>query len=142
MQEVQFEEAIEQIIARDARYQRDAYLFLRDALDFTQKQIAKGGKGQVRHVTGQELVGGIREFALQQFGPMTLTVFGEWGLRSTADFGQIVFNMVDIGLLAKTDKDTPADFAAIYDFEEVFRTPFLPSKKRIPTPPHAKPAQA
>ncbi len=129
MQEVSFEETVEQLMARDPRFQREAYLFVRDALDHTQKQVAKQGKGVLRHVTGAELLEGIRAYGLQQFGPMTMTVFAEWGVRSTADFGEIVFNMVDIGLLAKTDRDSRADFARVYDFEEVFRKPFLPRCK-------------
>ncbi len=142
MQEVNFEEAVEQIVAKDPRYPRDAYLFLRDALDHTQKQIAKQAKGQVRHVTGQELLHGIRDYALQQFGPMTLTVFEEWGIRSGEAFGEIVFNMVEIGLLAKTDKDTRADFADVYDFDEAFRKPFQPSCRPAAGKAEAKPARA
>jgi uncharacterized repeat protein (TIGR04138 family) len=137
MQEVSFEEALEQIVAKDPRYHRDAYLFVREALDYTQKKIAKETKCRLRHVTGQELLEGIREFALQQFGPMSLTVFDEWGVRSGRDFGEIVFNMVDIGLLAKTSEDSRADFAGGYDFNEAFRKPFLPPnpKANKPTPP-------
>jgi uncharacterized repeat protein (TIGR04138 family) len=142
MQEVNFEEAVEQIVAKDPRYPRDAYLFLRDALDHTQKQIAKQPKGEVRHVTGQELLHGIRDYALQQFGPMTLTVFEEWGIRSGEAFGEVVFNMVEIGLLAKTDKDTRADFANVYDFDEAFRKPFQPSRRPAAGKAEAKPARA
>lgn len=137
MQEINFDEAVGQIVAKDPRYHRDAYFFLREALDYTQKKIGKQAKGQLRHVTGQELLDGIRAYALSQFGPMTLTVFEEWGVRSGADFGEIVFNMVDIGLLAKTANDSRADFAGGYDFTEAFREPFLPAKKGAgkPTPP-------
>jgi uncharacterized repeat protein (TIGR04138 family) len=137
MQEINFEETVAQIVAKDLRYHRDAYFFLREALDYTQKKIGKQAKGQLRHVTGQELLDGVREFALSQFGPMTLTVFEEWGVRSGEDFGEIVFNMVDIGLLAKTANDSRADFAGGYDFAEAFRKPFLPAKKDAgePTPP-------
>jgi len=129
MQEINFEEAVEQILAKEARYHRDAYLFLREALDYTQKKIGKQAKGQLRHVTGQELLDGIREYALSQFGPMTLTLFEDWGIRSGEDFGEIVFSMVDIGLLAKTANDSRADFADGYDFEEAFRKPFIPTRK-------------
>jgi len=139
MQEINFEEAVEQILVKDPRYHRDAYLFLREALDYTQKKIGKQAKGQLRHVTGQELLDGIREFALFQFGPMILTVFQEWGVRSGEDFGEMVFSMVDIGLLAKTANDSRADFAGGYDFKEAFRKPFLPKNKNAgkPTPPRS-----
>jgi uncharacterized repeat protein (TIGR04138 family) len=129
MHEVSFEEALELIQAKDPRYQRDAYLFVREALDHTQKSIGKDNKGRIRHVTGQELLSGIREFALAQFGPMAITVLEEWGIRACGDFGEIVFNMVEIGLLAKTDKDSRTDFAGGYDFFEAFRRPFLPQGK-------------
>ena len=131
MQEVTFEEKLEQILAKDPRYKRDAYLFLREALDYTQKLVGKENSGKVRHVTGQELLDGIRQFALEQFGPMTLTVFEEWGVRNCSDFGELVFNMLEIGLLAKTEKDSRADFQGGYDFEDAFRKPFLPSGKTI-----------
>jgi uncharacterized repeat protein (TIGR04138 family) len=75
------------------------------------------------------LLSGIREFALAQFGPMTLMVLEEWGLRNCAGFGDIVFNMVEAGLLAKTDTDSRADFEGGYDFFEAFRKPYLPESK-------------
>jgi uncharacterized repeat protein (TIGR04138 family) len=130
MHEPTFEEHLELILAKDARYHRDAYFFLREALDFTQKAIIKENRGQLRHVTGQELLAGIREYALQQFGPMALTVLEEWGIKCCEDFGEIVFNMVDAGLLAKTEKDSRDDFHGGYDFDEAFRKPFLPQDKR------------
>ena len=129
MQEINFDEAVELILNRDSRYLRDAYTFVREALDYTQKLIGKESHGQIRHVSGQELLDGIRQFALQQFGPMAVTVFEEWGVRNSRDFGEIVFNMVEIGLLAKTDKDTRDDFQNGYDFTEAFRKPFWPRSK-------------
>lgn len=130
MHEATFEEGLDLILSRDPRYRRDGYLFVREALDYTQKAIIKENRGQLRHVTGQELLGGIRQFALEQFGPMAITVLEEWGIRSCQDFGEIVFNMVEAGLLAKTDQDSRDDFRECYDFQSAFREPFLPSKRR------------
>jgi uncharacterized repeat protein (TIGR04138 family) len=141
MQEVSFEEALAQIEAKDPRYSRDAYLFVREALDHTQKAVAKSVR-RVRHVSGQELLEGIREFALQQFGPMTKTLLEEWRVRCCQDFGEIVFNMIDVGWLAKTDKDSRADFSNGYDFDEAFVKPFLPKSKQSVQAPEAKPAQS
>ncbi len=132
MQEVTLEEVLEQILAKDARYHRDAYFFVKDALDHTQKLVLKTGHGKLRHVTGQELLGGIRDYALGQFGPMTVTVFEEWGVRSCGDFGEIVFNMVENSLLAKTEHDSREDFKDGYDFADAFRKPFLPQTKLNP----------
>lgn len=142
MQEVSLEQAVEQILAKDPRYARDAYIFLREALDHTQKSFSKPareGRGgneskhenltPIRHVTGGQLLEGIRVYALEQFGPMVPTVFEEWGLRNCADFGEIVFNMVEIGLLAKTENDTRDDFKGGYTFDDAFRKPFLPESK-------------
>ena len=129
MHEKSFEEVLEQIVVKDPRFTRDAYLFVREALDFTQKNVAKETKGQMRHITGQELLGGIRDFALQQFGPMTMLVLEEWGVKRCEDFGEMVFNMVEANLLAKTETDSREDFKDGYDFFDVFRKPFLPESK-------------
>jgi uncharacterized repeat protein (TIGR04138 family) len=129
MHEVNFDEALEQILARDPRFQRDAYHFVRESLDYTQKLISKENRGTVRHITGQELLDGIRQFALQQFGPMVVTVLEEWGVKNCRDFGDIVFNMVEHSLLAKTEKDTREDFNNGYDFTDAFRKPFWPQGK-------------
>jgi uncharacterized repeat protein (TIGR04138 family) len=133
MHEVSFEEALVKIQAKDPRYHREAYLFVREALDHTQKSVAKDQR-KIRHVTGQELLDGIREFALQLYGPMTSTVLAEWGVHRCEDFGEIVFNMVEVGWLAKTSKDSRADFEGGYTFDDAFRKPFLPqSKQRVRT---------
>ena len=128
MQAASFEEAIEQIAARDRRYHREAYFFLREALDHTHKITGKPPKkNELRHVSGQELLKGIREYALHQFGTMTSTVLEEWGIKCCEDFGEIVFNMVENKLLAKTEQDSREDFRKGYDFRDAFRKPFLPS---------------
>ena len=141
MQEVDFDQVLDGIVRKDPRYPREAYFFLREALDHTQKIVTKNGREPARHVSGQELLGGLRAYALQQFGPMTLTVFHEWGLRSCEDFGEIVFNMVEANLLAKTETDSREDFKAGYDFHEAFRRPFLPSKPRSGHEPAPKSSQ-
>jgi uncharacterized repeat protein (TIGR04138 family) len=138
MQEVSFEQALAEIQAKDPRYQRDAYLFIREALEYTQKTIAKDARGRIRHVTGQELLAGIRAFALEQFGPMAKTLLEEWGVRCCADFGELVFNMVEVGWLAKTKTDSRADFEGGYDFDEAFVKPFLPKSKQTVPAPEAK----
>jgi len=137
MQEVIFDEALAQILARDARYHRDAYHFLREALDFTQRNQPREPRAKIRHVTGQELLDGIRRYALDQFGPMAVTVLEEWGVRRCEDFGDMVFNMVEARLLAKTEQDSRDDFRGGYDFTDAFKKPFLPAARLIdplPTP--------
>lgn len=139
MDGINFDAVLEQIVAKDPRYPRDAYLFLREALDHTQKMMAKTAKSDLprksakgvvpRHVSGQQLLEGIRDFAIQQFGPMAATVLGEWGIRCGEDFGELVFNMVENSLLAKTEKDSREDFKDGYDFDAVFRKPYLPKSR-------------
>jgi uncharacterized repeat protein (TIGR04138 family) len=129
MQEINFDEKVEMILAKDGRYAHDAYSFVRESLDHTQKLFSKENRGVIRHITGQELLDGIRQHALNQFGPMAVTVLEEWGVRNSRDFGEIVFNMVEIDLLAKTDNDNRDDFNNGYDFTEAFRKPFWPASK-------------
>ena len=82
-------------------------------------------------MSGQQLLEGIREFALRQYGPMAITVLDEWGVRRCEDFGEIVFNLVDHGhgLFGKTETDSREDFKGGYDFEEAFKKPFLPGQR-------------
>ena len=142
MQELTFDSTLALILAKDSRYHRDAYLFVKDALDHTQKCVAKESREQLRHVSGQELLEGIRSYALVQFGPMAEMVFAEWGVNRCEDFGEIVFNMVDIGLLGKTDEDSRDDFQNGYKFHDAFRKPFLPSGKPVPTEDVPKTSEA
>ena len=136
MQAVNFEEVLETIVAKDSRYHREAYLFVREALDYTQKSVLKGRKGsrqmEVRHVTGQQLLGGIRDYGLQQYGPMTLLLLREWGVTRGEDFGEIVFNMVEAGLLGKTERDSRDDFKNSFDFTDAFQKPFLSAAAATP----------
>jgi uncharacterized repeat protein (TIGR04138 family) len=142
MHETTFEDKLDRILAKDPRYPRDAYVFVREALDYTRKFIANDSRRRIQHVTGQQLLAGIRQFALSQFGPMAPTVFAEWGILTCRDFGDIVFNMIDVSLLAKTDRDTRADFLGGYDFDEAFRKPFLPATKLAAPAPKPKSAKA
>ncbi len=129
MQEAPFREVVRHICRKDPRYAPEAYLLVREALDFTAKTLQKPQEGLGRHVSGQELLEGIRMFVLQQFGPMGLTVLHTWGIRRTEDVGEIVFNLVETGKLGKTEEDTREDFANGYDFQKAFGDPFLPKNK-------------
>ena len=130
MQPVNFDLKLEQILEKDSRYSREGYQFVRDGLDFTRKIVNRENPGVERkHVSGQEMLDGIRQLALQQFGPMAATVLAEWGITRCSDFGEIVYNMIDIGLFAKTDKDSREHFENGYDFDTAFRRPYLPQSK-------------
>ena len=116
----------DRILARDSRYALGAYLFLYEALAFTQKKFSRDDPNlnqEERHVSGQELLEGIRDYAAQAFGPLAPTVFRNWGLSSGQDFGEIVFNLVENDLLRKTDQDRREDFAEGFDFDTAFDGP-------------------
>lgn len=140
MQKIGFAEALESIVANDARYHRDGYIFLRDALDFTTKQQKKIKGVSVRHVSGPELLGGVRQYALKEFGPMVMTVFDSWGIRSCQDIGHMVFNLIGAGVFGKTEEDSIEDFKNVFDFEEAFVSPFAPAKPESAKKPAQLPA--
>jgi len=140
MQKIGFAEALESVVGNDPRYQRDGYIFLRDALDFTTKQQKKIKGVSVRHVTGPELLDGVRQYALKEFGPMVMTVFDSWGIHSCEDIGHMVFNLIGAGIFGKTEQDSIEDFKDVYDFEEAFVRPFAPAKPERAKPPAQLPA--
>jgi len=137
MQKPTFIEAIEEIVLKDPRFDRDAYLFVREGLDFTVQMLKKNPQGPPahRHVTGQELLDGLRRHALEQFGPMSKTVLEEWGIKQCEDFGEIVFNMVERGILGKTERDSRDDFKGGYSFDEAFVKPYRPAHRRARSTP-------
>jgi uncharacterized repeat protein (TIGR04138 family) len=113
-----------QLVAKDPRYKPAAYEFLFEALEFTRARLAKSSGTKVKHISGRELLEGIRELAVQQFGFLAKTVFNQWGIYATSDFGNMVFNLVESGEMEKTDQDSRSDFDEVYDFEEVFEHNF------------------
>src|SRR5258707_1264602 len=140
MQKIGFAEALDSIVKSDPRYERDAYVFLRDALDFTTKRQKKAKGTSVRHVSGPELLEGLRQYALKEFGPMVMTVFDSWGIHSSEDIGHMVFNLIGAGIFGKTEQDSIEDFKDVYDFEEAFVRPFAPAKPESAKPPSQLPA--
>lgn len=120
-------ESVKEICAKDPRFHLDSYLFVLESLEFTAKMLNKPNKsGRERHVAGRELLEGVRHFALQEYGPMALTVLSRWGIERTEDVGEIVFNLVDAGKLRQTEEDSKSDFANGFDFSDAFVVPFLP----------------
>jgi uncharacterized repeat protein (TIGR04138 family) len=138
-----------QLLQRDRRYKLDAYLFVLESLSFPQDTLGmgeppqpedveprgggttaggkskarsgrKGRKESERHISGQQLCEAARQYALQQYGYLSRTVLGTWGIHSTADLGEIVFNMIEIGQMRKTRKDKREDFHDVYDFHDAF----------------------
>jgi uncharacterized repeat protein (TIGR04138 family) len=137
-----------ELLRRDHRYRFDGYIFVMEALQYAQQQLGRGciasedelddGEQETRHVSGQELCESIRRYALQQFGLLASQVFAHWGIRRTADFGEIVYNLIEIGDFRKTDGDRREDFEDVFDFgrdlrdRSVFRLPAKGQGKPIP----------
>ena len=138
MQDLDFSEIVDLICREDARYDRKAYLFVRQGLAFTVSNLKKSDPNRVRqspHVSGRELLEGMRAYALEQYGPMAKTVLGSWGIHRCSDFGDIVFSLIEYNIFSKTDNDRREDFADIYDFDEAFVRPFQPGGRKLSGPP-------
>ena len=120
-----FHAGLAEVVRRDPRFAYEAYEFLYEALNHTQKMLGRLPSGEVaegaerqHHVSGPELLAGIRDLALREFGLMARTVFHMWGIQRTDDFGDIVFNLVEAGLMNKTDEDTRKDFHEVYNLDQ------------------------
>ena len=125
-----FQKTLESILRDDKRYGVGAYVFVRMALDFTVKRAcAEDPSRTERHVSAAELLEGVKDFALETFGPMAMTLFEEWGVRTTEGIGQIVCDRVRAQALRKTDEDKLEDFAGGCAVREASVAPFLPAKK-------------
>jgi len=126
--------AIVKLLQEDKRYKFDAYVFVFEALNYAQEELQFGVECRSeplqgvedaeeepetveRHVSGQQLCEAIRKFALTQYGYMAKTVLNSWGLHTTGDFGEIVFNLIRIGQMRKTPDDRREDFDDVYDFD-------------------------
>jgi uncharacterized repeat protein (TIGR04138 family) len=112
-----------QILKSAGPYPIQAFHFVREGLSYTAQHI-HGDEEAVgephRHISGQQLCHGLREFAIDKYGLLAHPVLDHWHIRGTADFGRIVYAMVDAGLMSKTASDSLTDFRDVYDFGEAF----------------------
>jgi uncharacterized repeat protein (TIGR04138 family) len=120
-----------ELLSRDRRYHFDAYVFVFEALRYAQDKLGLGKAAPSigeeedeaeepageQHVSGQELCEAIRQYALQQYGYMAKSVLNHWGITATSDFGEIVFNLIEIGQMRKTEHDRREDFEDVFDFD-------------------------
>ena len=115
------EDKIQNARCQDHRFSRHAYYFVLDALDYTMTHFGRDQlTGEDRHVGGRELIVGIKDYAADQFGPMATLVFERWGVRSASDFGDVVFNLIDVELLSRRESDSRLDFVDGVGFSETF----------------------
>jgi uncharacterized repeat protein (TIGR04138 family) len=116
---------LDEVVRSDPRYAHEAYDFVFDALEYTRRRLGLGPPAGAEptgeegpHVTGPQLLEGVRDLALREFGLMARTVFRSWGINSTADVGEIVFNLVAADLMKKTKEDKLEDFRDVYDLDQ------------------------
>jgi uncharacterized repeat protein (TIGR04138 family) len=129
------------VLTKDPRYTIEAYQFVREALNYahtvmglgTQTDVKKSEPGRERHLTGQELCEASRRYALEQYGLMARTVLKSWGICCTSDLGEIVYNMISVDLMKKSERDHREDFDDVFDFQDGFERGF-----RFSTPEEAK----
>ncbi|GAB5497005.1 MAG: hypothetical protein Phyf2KO_20850 [Phycisphaerales bacterium] len=113
-------------LAKDAGgFSPQVFEFVRDGLQHASEMSARGRQEEMvaddsRHVSGQELCLGLRDLAIRRYGPLARTVLGHWNVHSTDDFGKVVFALIDVGILRKTDEDSMDDFVSVYEFDEAF----------------------
>lgn len=107
---------LEKLTEKHSEFKLEAFGFIMAGLNFTMARLKKK-----RHISGQELAKGVRDFAIKEFGPMAQTVLEYWGICSTRDMGRVVFALVEEGLLFKNDEDKLSDFDNVYDFDASLR---------------------
>lgn len=121
--------AMVQLLKDDPRYTLEAYQFVRDALEYAHREMGLGCEEPVSpdrepppeaHLTGQQLCEAIRRYALEQYGYLAKLVLNRWGIHSTGDFGEIVYNLIEIKLMKKSETDQREDFDDQFDFDEAF----------------------
>ena len=123
-----FEEAVKKSFELDPRFHPAAYDFVRDALQVAVKRF-RGGD-EMKHVSGQELLEGVREHALKEYGPMALTILEQWGVTKGLHIGNIVYNLIEVGYFGRSKGDSLDDFDNGYSFEDAFTEPFLPTSAK------------
>ncbi len=129
MNDQSFEDTVMRICDANGDYDPEAYWFLREGLDRTVRALGRDG-AKNRHVSGKELCEGLRDYALDQFGPLALLVLTQWGVYETSDFGEMVMELVQAGVFGKRGGESKADFDGVFSFEEAFLAPFEPPEPR------------
>jgi uncharacterized repeat protein (TIGR04138 family) len=113
------EELFQKLREQCPRYDEAAFIFVLAALNHVLETLPGP-----RHISGRELTFGVRDLALERFGPMARTVLEHWGIEDTRDVGRIVFALVECNVLIKQEEDTAADFEDVFDFDEAFDSPY------------------
>ena len=134
MENNNFMALVTKITEKDSRYAPEAYEFIRNAVNYTAAKLERD-KLKNRHISGRELLKGVVEYAVQEFGPLAKDVLTNWGIQDGLSIGNIVFNMIQEKLLSANDKDSIDDFSGNLDFDEIFSKKFAPDDKKPINPP-------
>ena len=130
------------LLCEDRRYKLEAYHFVRLGLTYAQEVLGLGGEAdsstsedeedqprKPRHVSGQDLCVALKQLAHDQYGLLAKLTLASWGVRGTSDFGEIVYNLIKIGEMSKSEGDRRADFDDVYDFHQALVRDFVISKE-------------
>ena len=133
-------QAMRDLLEEDTRFKLEAYQFIREALQFAQEHLdlfdqpdvvapdasepAVPGRTNPKHVTGQQLCEACRRYALEQYGFLARIVLADWGIHSTGDFGELVYNLIRIEQMRKSESDRREDFDDVYSFDDAFEPQF------------------
>ena len=134
------QKSLQQLVEDVGLYPPEAYEFIQKGLSFTVQRVhgeikeaeaAESKAAEVsRHISGQQLCEGLRDFALQQWGMLARTVLRRWNITSTLDFGRMVFALIEAGQMQKTDEDAVEDFKDVFEFKRAFETSYrIPAEK-------------
>lgn len=133
MAHLSMDQAIAKLREENPRYAPAGYHFIRRSLDHSLRKLKRGEADGPAHVTGKELLEGFRDLALEEYGPLTKTVLEEWGIVNCSDVGEIVFQLVSLGVLGKSENDKLDDFEELWSFADAFDLPFRPQKAELVT---------
>lgn len=114
---------ITKTLAQAGPYPLAAYQFVQEGLRYTVERVhdhADAAPGGSRHVSGQQLCLGLRDYAIDQYGLLAPVVLASWHVHRTEDFGRMVFALIEVGAMSKTSQDSLDDFRGVYEFAEAF----------------------
>lgn len=122
------QDPLRKLATSDGRYSPEAFRFLLESLDYALRLAGKEhAQGPSRHVTGKEVLAGMRAYASELFGPLAAQVWRSWGIHDTLDWGRVVFLLVDADLLKRQESDTLEDFSDGFDFDQAFVERYVPT---------------
>ena len=142
MAHLTMDQSIAKLREENPKYAPAAYHFIRRALDFSLQKLKRQDADRPAHVSGKELLEGFRDLALEEYGPLAKTVLEDWGITKCSEVGEIVFQLVGMGVLGKNENDVIEDFEELWSFAEAFDVPFLPQGAEAPRKPRSKPRTA